>query len=132
MKTLLLLIFSIIIIQLYIWHWEIPNKKNIYLRLNYQGSLKYPPHLPLRLFMVRRLYTISTHSSYAMVSSSHLAFRVNCCLQRPSVSDNFHRLKTSLFSTFKVSFSLSLMSEGFSRIKLFDMNHILVWYISSF
>eukprot|EP00258_Populus_trichocarpa_P043518 XP_024459537.1 carotenoid 9,10(9',10')-cleavage dioxygenase 1 [Populus trichocarpa] len=36
-----------------------------------------------------------------MVSSSHLAFRVNCCLQRPSVSDNFHRLKTSLSSTFK-------------------------------
>ncbi|XP_011019809.1 PREDICTED: carotenoid 9,10(9',10')-cleavage dioxygenase 1-like [Populus euphratica] len=36
-----------------------------------------------------------------MASSSHLAFRVNCCLQRPSVSDNFHRLKTSLSSTFK-------------------------------
>jgi len=126
MKTLLLLIFSIIIIQLYGI-----EKYQIYI-LNYQASLKYPPHLPLRLFMVRRLYTISTHSSHAMASSSHLAFRVNCCLQRPSVSDNFHRLKTSLSSTFKVSFSLSLMSEGFSRIKLFDMNHILVWYFSSF
>ncbi|CAK7337629.1 unnamed protein product [Dovyalis caffra] len=39
-----------------------------------------------------------------MASSSHLAFQVKCCIQRPSVSDNFHNLKTSLSSFSKPFF----------------------------
>ncbi|CAK7353228.1 unnamed protein product [Dovyalis caffra] len=39
-----------------------------------------------------------------MASSSHLAFQVKCCIQRPSVSENFHNLKTSLSSFIKPFF----------------------------